>query len=137
MTRFVEPISGDEVRSEYDIESDLIGDEELRNVSPIETRTFALNPPQDILINAAGRGFVCFFWNGTKNQQFPVNDSFVNVYINKDYKDGIPYPAKYGRGFRGTFSKLLISNPQSQTAFCTVIIFKSRFDPWMFNGSQV
>ena len=133
--RFEQAIQGEQVESEYDFPSDILADEIARNVIPIQVITLDLTNAGSLLIPTPGRGFTMFDYNGTDANRVPLQQALVNVYINKsDASDNNAWPLKYNRGFRGTFSKLFLQWSAQGNVSVNILIFKSRFDPWMADG---
>lgn len=123
-----------EFASEYDIPSaelqDLIGRDPTAytvKIIPIGLSAGRLT------IKEPGYGFV--LWGFSTTNQAKYTEAFVNVAINSDGSNpSVVFPAKTGRGYRGSFTSLELFWPQDPVASTNAayfVIFKSKKMPWM------
>ncbi len=121
----------------YDIQGEMIQDLVQRNPSVIYTESFALDTAQTAaspkLIEGAGRGFVCYFYNTGDAKKTRRNDGFIEVRPNTMLSSSA-FPAKHGRGYRGDIAKLFLNWPAQAGMSVDIIVFKFDDDPWEVDG---
>ncbi len=129
--RFVRPVEGEEIPSEYDLQSWVINEPQWRNIAPIDVRTIDLSVAGSLEISSPGYGFVMYGYNPASPSTI-IADAYIAVRINYD-REEVEFPCKTNRGYVGAFTKLflswpaqpLIGNPTAEFR-----IFKSQRTPW-------
>lgn len=135
MSRFEKPTPGDQIRSEYDIDSAELADLISRNPRTISKRVISLATAGTLLINEPGFGFVAYGFSTLDKSKYA--EAYIQVGIGMDECLSDPsrvFPCKTGRGFRGEFSKLALSwpaDPNASTNSLVFVVFKSRKYPWI------
>lgn len=129
-TRFVEPDQGAQYPSEYDISSSEIGDLIARQPEQFSLRTLDLTTAGTLTILESGFGFVPYGYNPSDLSK--QAEAYVSVAINSDGSDPTQvFPGKTGRGFHGTFAKLVLTWPAQASTSLQFVIFKSEKYPWI------
>lgn len=129
--RFKKPIEGVAYESEYDISSETIQDPITRDTSPFVVTTIDVSVAGTRILNVPGRAFVPYFYDPTTANKARVDTGFVNVYLNVNYAEGIAFPAKHNRGYRGSFTQLFLSWPAQANTALDFVVLRSKFTPWM------
>lgn len=128
--RFVQPEQGAQYASEYDIASSEIGDLIGRQPEAFSIRTFDMSVAGKHTIKEAGFGFVPYGFNPTTLAK--LAEAYIAVAINNDGSDPSQiFPGKTGRGFHGSFAKLVLTWPAQSGVSMQFIIFKSEKYPWI------
>ena len=129
--RFVKPIEGVAYQSEYDMDSAVIQDPITRDTAPLIVTTIDVSVAGTKILNIPGRAFVPYFFDLSSTNKERVDAGFVNVYMNTVYAEGIPFPAKHNRGYRGSFTQLFLSWPAQANTAVDFVILRSKYTPWM------
>ena len=145
-SRFEEPIQGKYTPSEYDIDTPTLADEIARNVTPVNVVTIPWDgsTAQTVMhpiygscyqvdVNIPARGFRTeFYATGPQKPKDPSAFGFICFGDGQD--SSLNFPAKVGRGFRGTFVKLRVLWPVANAisgSFLDLILFNSKCLPYM------
>ncbi len=133
--RFEQAPQGEQFKSEYDIDSAMLADLLGRGVAPLKVITqIDLSSAGTLALpSEAGFGFVMYAEDASTKAKYA--EALVNVSINQvdNVDQRAIFPAKSGRGFYGSFSKLFLQWPADSSGTYNVyfIIFKSRKYPWI------
>lgn len=138
-TRFIQPVQGAQVPSEYDADSSMLADLIGRDTAAIAIRTLDLSNSGSIAIELPSRGFVPYFFVTGDPIKTRVPNGLVSVYIGttQPTSGDQAFPAKHNRGFRGTFVKCYVSWVAQAGVSVDLVFHKSCRTPWMLDDFQL
>jgi hypothetical protein len=136
MERFITRNPGEQFKSEYDFSDAEINDLILRQpgvVKVLQSGRVDLSTAGTVLLDEPGYGFVFYAYSATTGKKAP--EVFIQVFVGQ-YDDTTltaAFPAKTGRGFRGSFPRLFLKWPAQVADTYNVVgyIFKTHRMPWI------
>lgn len=131
--RFIKPNEGQQYESEYDISSPIIYDPIERGTQPLSVVTIDLSSAGSRQINVPGRAFVAYYFQTNTTNRARQLTGLIQVAVNQTGQNDPSqiFPAKFNRGFRGSFTQLNLSWGAQANTSVDFVVLRSKYTPWM------
>lgn len=129
--RFRRPQEGRQVENPYDLPSEILQDQIQRNIAPVFVMTLNLTTAGSQVIGAPGMALVLYGHDGS-NTKTVNTTAFCNAFFDgMDAARDTGFPMKHARGFRGPFSKVVLSWPAQNGVYVDVVVHRYKGIPWI------